>query len=152
MTRLRIFVIDPVDSTRESLAMLLADLGHEVIACSEPAFCPGYNSDCGCSLDHACADVLVISQYLPVRRGLDFMRSLLVQGCRGLTRHMLLICDPNEGDCCTQAKELGARSLQTPLDRTHLNDLLTAIAREIPPRRRLVPLEQLNLPEPASRT
>ncbi len=149
MTRLRIFVIDPVDSTRESLAMLLADLGHEVIACSEPAFCPGYNSDSGCSLDHACADVLVISQYLPKQRGLEFIRQRIIQGCRSQIRNMLLICDPNEESYCEQARELGARPLQTPLDRTHLNDLLTAIAREIPPHRRLAPLEQLKPPRRA---
>ncbi|GAB4566744.1 MAG: hypothetical protein Tsb0017_27220 [Geothermobacteraceae bacterium] len=152
MTRLRIFVVDPVASTRESLAMLLADLGHEIIACSEPSFCPGYQNGRDCTLEQACADVLVLSQYLPKQRGLEFIRQRLAKGCRGLARNMFLICDPNETTACEQARELGAQALRMPIDRSRLAEMLNVITRELPPDRRLVPLEQLNLPEPASRT
>lgn len=152
MPRLRIFVIDPFDSTRDSLALLLESLGHEVIPCSEPSFCPGYNSDSGCSQDNACADVLVLSQYLPQGRGLEFIRKRHKHGCQVQLHNMFLICDPNEGSACEQAREIGGRPLQMPLDRARLAELLEAVAREISPSRRLVPLEQLQLPRPKSKT
>ncbi len=146
MVRLRVFVIDPVESTRESLAMLLHTLGHEVIPCATPDFCPGYRSKvCACPRAHACADVLFIGQHLSGARGIDFIRQRRHGNCHGLVRNMFLVCQPWSAHEEEMARELGCRFLQTPIDQQHLDDILQQVARQTDPNRQLTPLDQLEL-------
>jgi len=55
--RLRIFIIETRDAIRESLAMHVESLGHEVIMATSADNCPHYRSDKEhCSQKNACGD------------------------------------------------------------------------------------------------
>ena len=97
--RLRVIVIEPEQTVRESLAMMVEECGHEAMAFDVPENCPFYRSEtCSCPQEHACADALLLGQHLPRLRGITLLERRLNGGCKGAAAHMALLCLPWSDD------------------------------------------------------
>ncbi|ORJ54751.1 hypothetical protein [Geothermobacter hydrogeniphilus] len=142
MEPLRVFIIEPAESMRESLALFVRNLGYEAIACSSPAVFPCIDNS-HCETDKICGDALIVGQHLPQQAGLDFIAQRLAGPCRGLVKNITLICLPWSIGDQQRAERLGCRWLETPLDLGELRAWLATIAENLPADRKLVPLTEL---------
>lgn len=141
MISLRTFIIEPVDSMRESLEIFVQGLGHEVVSCTDPELCPSYYSNlCECPQQHACADVLIVGQNLPLVSGINFIEKRIRGGCKGAVQNMALICSPWSATDRQRARDLGCRWFETPLDLKELGDWLIQVAQNTPSERKLADL------------
>lgn len=139
--RLRVFIIEPDDALRESLAMFVAECGHEVVAATAPETCPFYRNDsCVCLQEHACGDILLLGQHLPLLKGITFIERRLRGGCKGMIANVALLCRPWSDSDRRRAEALGCRYLETPLRLTELADWLQLVAQRVNPQRQLTPL------------
>lgn len=144
MEPLRVFVIESAESMRESIALFVRNLGYETFACSDPSVFPCFDSDhCQQDQPRICGDVLIVGQHLDRQSGLDFIAQRLASPCRGLAKHILLICTPWSTGVQQQAERLGCRWLETPLNLGDLRSWLADIAENLPADRKLVPLPEL---------
>jgi len=139
---LRVFVVEPYEALRDSLAMFVESLGHEVIAVEEPKGCPHYlMPDRACSQEEPCGDALVIGQNLPALKGSEFIARKVRGGCKGSVTNVAMICKPwSDGDRLC-AKEFGYQTFETPLRLSELAAWLEQVAARTPPGRNLAPLD-----------
>jgi len=144
LENLRVFIIEPAESMRESLAMFVRNLGHEVIANRDPSVFPCFSTKhCEAPEQAICGDVLIVGQHLPHQAGLDFITQRLDSSCRGLAAHMSVVCAPWSAGDQQRAAKLGCRWFETPLNLGDLQRWLEKIAADLPAGRQLVPRDEL---------
>lgn len=136
--QLRIFVVDPNDAMRESLALHIESLGHEVIAVASPDICPHYHQGFQyCSQENPCGDAIILGQDLPLLKGIDFIERRVNGGCKGAVANNAIICRPWSSEEQRRAETLGCKFFETPLRLTDVTNWLKCIEKNIPPDRRL---------------
>lgn len=139
--KLRIFIIDPNESMRESLTMHIESLGHEVIAAVSPDICPHYHEDFqSCSQQDACGDAILIGQELPLLKGIEFIERRLRGGCKGAITNNALICRPWSTAEKSRAESLGCHFFETPIQLSAITDWLKEVEQRTPPDRQLASL------------
>lgn len=140
--KLRIVVVEPEESIRESLALFLRSLGHEVMAVAEPDLCPIYHDESAtCPQENPCGDILLIGQHLPKADAFRFIQARIVAGCKGLVENMAVICGPWERDARFLGRELGCRVFRTPMKFSDLQKFVDEVASRTDPRRRLAAVD-----------
>ncbi len=83
--RLRAVIIEDEPLVRYTLEYLCGRRGYEVLAFSDPGLCPLYfRPPCPCPRGTACADLLLVDQYMPMVNGLNFVEGLRSKGCVAL--------------------------------------------------------------------
>lgn len=139
--RLRIFIIEPYEALRDSLAEFVTMLGHEAVAVVEPHACPHYAAGGQqCSRKNPCGDAMILGQMLPGMRGLELIERRIQGGCRGSVANVAMICAPWSESDSQRAKALGFRIFETPLRLEKLAIWLHEVAATTPLDRKLAPL------------
>jgi len=136
---LRIFVIDDEECIRDSLRWHLEDLGHEVITAADPSGCAVYAGH-DCARDLPCGHVLFIDEHLPKMGGLDFIAMMVERGCKGLTRHKIVMSGNVGLSARERAVRLGCRLVQKPLTLAQVDAILAEILTECDVNERLAVL------------
>lgn len=138
--RLRVYVIEPYEAIRDSLAEFIVMLGHEAVALAEPAGCPHYGGPGQrCSRETPCGDAIILGQTLPGLRGVELIERRIAGGCKGSVANVAMICEPWSEKDGRRAGELGFRIFETPLRLDEIAAWLAVVAARIPPGRRLAP-------------
>lgn len=150
--RLRVFIIEPYEALRDSLAEFVTMLGHEAVAVVEPHTCPHYAADGQqCFRQKPCADAVILGQMLPGLRGLELVERRIQGGCKGSVANVAMICAPWSERDSQRAKELGFRVFETPLRLEKLAIWLHEVAATTPLDRKLPPLPATETPFSAGR-
>ncbi len=138
---LRVFVVETYEAMRDSLAMFIESLGHEVISVEEPTGCPHYHTSEGsCSQDEPCGDALIIGQNLPTMKATEFIARKVRGGCKGSVANVAMVCKPwSDGDRLC-AKEFGYQIFEMPLRLNELAAWLEQVEARTPLGRKLAPI------------
>lgn len=136
--KLRILIIDDETCIRESLAIYLTDLGHEVFIADRPEPC---HLDCPviCADNAYCADLLLIDHNMPGENGLDFILGQKERGCRLPTSHQVLISGVITPELKATLAELGCQVLHKPFSLDRLDQILSEVSAGTAPERLLSP-------------
>lgn len=124
--KLRILIIDDEECIRESLAMYLTDLGHEVVTACDPTQCPVYDGAC-CTQAVACADVILIDQNMPECKGLDFIKWQASRGCRASIRNKVIMSGMVTKELLQEARQIGCQIIQKPFHFGALDEFLNEV-------------------------
>jgi len=135
---LRILIIDDERCIRDSLAIYLTDLGHDVYVSENPSFCSVANK-CLCEQTYPCADILLIDQNMPTCKGLEFIREQSLLGCKLQPHHQIIMSGTVSPDMIQDAKELSCQIVQKPFSLAQLEQLIKNLSTNINPNRQLSP-------------
>ena len=79
----RAFVFDDEEAIRHILGVILNARGYEVLDFSDPGLCPLYHAtECRCSQDQACGDLIISDINMPNIDGLEFVKRQKEIGCK----------------------------------------------------------------------
>ena len=135
--RFRAVIIDDEPSVRQSLEYLCARRGYEVLAFPDPGLCPLYVSPpCPCPRGIACADLLLVDQYMLEVDGLDFVAGLRAKGCAGL--QIAAISGAWPPAARARAVGLSCRLLRKPFELPELFAWFDSVEAQVDPRRLLL--------------
>lgn len=137
-SRLRILIIDDEECIRDSLALHLSELGHEVLTCDKPEGCPAY-FDHPCEEAGACADVLFVDYDMPGVDGLSCLRQLTRHGCHTLPPNRILMTRSTTPELIEKTGKMGCRIVKKPLHLAEIEKLVNRARAFIPEGRRLSP-------------
>ena len=140
--KLRIIVLDMDESIRNLITLVAQKKGHEVIALSEPIVCPLYSDlDCCCSQEHACGDLMIISNRMAKMSGLKLIKKQLDGRCKGSTKNKLVLSSSVRKDReFSFAKELGCKVLMKPFKVSEVSAWIDECEMKIDPKRKLADL------------
>ena len=139
--QLRVLIIETSDAMRDSIAIHIESLGHEVITASSAEMCPHYHEDNqACRQENACGDVIILGQELPATTGIDYIERRLAGGCRGAAANNAIICRPWSHNEQRRADALGCRFFETPILLAEITVWLKDIEARTPVERTLTPL------------
>jgi CheY-like chemotaxis protein len=112
--RLRVVVVDDEEMIRSLTSSVLEARGYEVIACSEPLFCPIYlDSRCSCPQHQPCCDIIITDINMPNMTGLEFIENQKKNGCK--VPNMAIMSGAWTEAEIDQAKGLNCRIFNKPL-------------------------------------
>jgi DNA-binding response OmpR family regulator len=135
--QLRAVIIDDEPSVRQSLEYLCARRGYEVLTFPGPGHCPLYVSPpCPCPRGTACADLLLVDQYMLEVDGLGFIAGLRTKGCVGLQIAALSGAWPPAAR--VRAIGLGCRLFRKPFELPELFAWFDSVEAQVEPRRVLL--------------
>lgn len=121
--KLRIMIIDDEECIRDSLAIHLSSLGHEVFTFEMPEKCPAFNAH-NCHLKGPCADIVFVDHNMPGTSGLDYLKRLRHHGCLVMPPHRIMMT----GDVTPALEEeilrMGGQIVQKPLRFDTLEEII----------------------------
>jgi DNA-binding response OmpR family regulator len=140
--KLRVIVLDMDESIRNLITLIAQKKGHEVIALSEPIVCPLYSDlDCCCSQEHACGDLMIISNRMTKMSGLKLIKKQLEGGCKGASQNKLVLStSPMEEEVFSFANQLGCKLIMEPFKVAEISKWIDECEMKIDPNRRLADL------------
>ena len=140
--KLRVIVLDMDESIRNLITLIAQKKGHEVIALSEPIVCPLYSDlDCCCSQEHACGDLMIISNRMAKMSGLKLIKKQLEGGCKGASQNKLVLStSPMEDEVFSFANQLGCKLIMEPFKVSEISKWIDECEKKIDPNRRLADL------------
>ena len=114
---LKILLIEDDNTIRFLLEQYLKDLGHTVYSFvnTEAA-----SSFCRCLNGSSCADIIITDNQLPGTTGLEYIESLLKNGCSGRVQNIAIASGSWSIEEFNRALDLGCKVLQKPF---HLHEL-----------------------------
>lgn len=124
----RILIVDDEACIRESLQIYLSEQGHDVQTAESPQYCSGGDGR-GCRQASACADVLLIDQWMPGMTGIDYLEQRREWHCRSVGQHIALMSASLSDDVRSRATRLGSKLFQKPLRFDELEQWLATLAR-----------------------
>lgn len=141
--RLRVVVLEDEEFIRALISSALEDRGYEVIACSEPLFCPIYlDSNCQCPQHQPCCDVIITDVNMPNITGLEFIEHQRKKGCKV---PCIAIMSGSWTDAeLEQAKGLACNLFKKPFRIDVINKYLDECERNIAPDRTLSDFPYMN--------
>lgn len=128
--KMKAVVIDDDQSARTFLSTVLARRGYQVTAFERAADSRLIQCMQGsCSNMEHCPDVIICDNHLPTMSGVEFVETLLGNGCS--CRHIALVTgrDLDEADMIRVAR-YGTRFFTKPLELVHLHDWLSRVEAE----------------------
>ena len=140
--KLRIIVLDMDESIRNLITLIAQKKGHEVIALSEPIVCPLYSDlDCCCSQEHACGDLMIISNRMAKMPGLKLIKKQLEGGCKGASQNKLVLSTSvRKSREFAFAKDLGCKLIMEPFKVSEISAWIDECEKRIDPNRKLADL------------
>ncbi|GBE02541.1 sensor histidine kinase RcsC [bacterium BMS3Abin08] len=134
--RLRVVVVDDDELIRSLTSSALESRGYEVIACSEPLFCPVYlDRKCPCPQNQLCCDVIITDINMPNMTGLEFIENQRKNGCK--VPYMAIMSGSWTDAELEQAKSLGCHVFRKPLSIDVFDEWLDECEKSIDPNRKL---------------
>ena len=135
-------MLDMDESIRNLITLIAQKKGHEVIALSEPIVCPLYSDlDCCCSQEHACGDLMIISNRMTKMSGLKLIKKQLEGGCKGASQNKLVLStSPMEEEVFSFANQLGCKLIMEPFKVAEISKWIDECEMKIDPNRRLADL------------
>ncbi len=125
---LMVFVFDDEEDIRDVLTLFLQERGYKVKTFSDPL---GFNTRCSCSQGERCGDILITDQNMPGLTGLELIKQLIRNGCRGIVRHMAVISGSWTEEALREAKKLGCKILNKPFNIEELYNWLDECEKSI---------------------
>jgi len=140
--KLRIIVLDMDEDIRDLVSLIASKKGHEVVSLPEPLICPLYsNSECCCSQELACGDLMIISNRMAKMSGLNLIKKQLEGRCKGATKNKLVLSSSVRKDReFSFAKELGCKVLMKPFKVSEVSAWIDECEMKIDPKRKLADL------------
>lgn len=140
--KLRIFVFDLDNSLRDLLTIVIRKKGHEVLAFPEPSACPLYSdSDCNCTQEYACGDLMIIDSRMLKISTIEFIRKQMDQGCKGATQNKLVLSTTGSQEKELQlAEKMGFKLMKKPFSLKDISDWIDECEKRIDPNRKLAEL------------
>ena len=124
---MHILIIDDEECIRDSLAIYLEDLGHQVTVADNPFNCRVASHGC-CDQPFPCADVLLIDQNMPGMQGTEFIRLQNERGCKASVACKMIMSGKVTSELADEAQALGCRIIQKPFSLTVLDQFLQEAA------------------------
>jgi CheY-like chemotaxis protein len=132
----RVLVFEDSDILRSALKHLLEELGYEAFVFSNPGLCPVYDSvNHNCTLNHACADIIISDVNMPVQTGLELMKVRKQKGCK-IKYRALMSGDWSDPDL-QHAQELGCHVFHKPFNLKEMIQWLDDCCERLDPEREL---------------
>ena len=132
----RVLVFEDSDILRSALKHLLNGFGYEVFAFSNPGLCPVDDSaNLNCTLDHACADIVISDENMPIQTGLEHMKVRKQKGCK--IKYRVLMSGDWSGPDLQHAQELGCHIFHKPFNLREMIQWLDDCCERIDPEREL---------------
>lgn len=144
--KLRIVVLDMDKSNRDLVSIIARNKGHEVLACSEPVFCPHYSDlECSCLQDYACGDLMIIDNRMSKMSGLDLIKKQIEGGCKGAVQNKLILSTAGTKEELRFAKELGCKIINKPFKLEEISKWIDECEKKIDPNRKLADLGEITI-------
>ena len=116
--KLRIMVLEQNQVLRELLQTYFSELGHDVLAFSDPTVCPFYgkrlDEPCFCHEISPCADVVLADFNVPNINALDFLTLQQRRGCKVLDANKAVMSASMTKALTTAIEELGCHYIEKP--------------------------------------
>ncbi len=141
--RLRVVVVDDDEFIRSLISSALESRGYEVIACSEPLFCPIYlDCKCPCPKHQPCCDIIITDIKMPNMTGLEFIENQRKHGCK--VPYMAIMSGSWADTELEQAESLACHVFKKPFRIDEINKWLDECEKSIDPSRKLSDLPYRN--------
>ncbi len=113
-TKIRIILLDDLDSIRISLSKFLEKYGYEVFSFSSPMICPlQLEPECRCTDNQTCTDFIITDLDMPGMSGLKFIQNQRNKNCK--CRHIALMSGFWTEEKMDHADELKCKIFMKPL-------------------------------------
>ena len=131
--KLRITVLDIDESIRKLITMIAEGKGHEVIARTEPDTCPLYLDDeQSCTKEHACTDLLIISNRMMKMSGPKLISRQLDHGCKCSSQNKLVLSTTTRKTReYAFAEKLGFKVIMKPFRVSEISDWIDECEKRI---------------------
>jgi two-component system chemotaxis sensor kinase CheA len=121
--KIRALVFEDDGTLRYVVKCVLDGRGYEVMAFENPAACPLLKAhECRCDSDEMCADIIVSDVDMPQLSGLEFVKAQKEKGCKIV--NIGLMSGHWSEEQLKQARELGCKTFEKPLDIAEFNHWL----------------------------
>ncbi len=141
--RLRVVILDDDELVRSLISSALENRGYEVIACSEPLFCPIYlDYNCQCPQHQACCDVIITDINMPNVTGLEFIENQRKKGCK--VPYIAIMSGSWTEAELDQVKRLGCNLFKKPFAIDEINKYMDECERSLEPDRELSDFPYMN--------
>jgi FixJ family two-component response regulator len=114
MRQRRAIIIDDDLTVLNVLRIYFELRKYEVITCSEPVRCPGYDDNKQCDNRRPCCDVLITDYRMPCVTGIDLLQAQSRMGCSLSARNKLIMSGTVDDKLIEAVKELGCSFLRKP--------------------------------------
>jgi CheY-like chemotaxis protein len=142
--KIRAFVLDDDEAIRSLISYILEERGYEVLSYSEPLFCPVYlDSKCPCPMKYVCGDIFITDINMPNITGLEFLENQMRNDCKATVQNMAVMSGAWTDTQLEQAKKLGCRIFEKPLNFEEVSKWLDECEKRIEPDRKLINLQEL---------
>ena len=132
----RVLIFEENEMLRSTLEAILEEFGYEVFTFSNHRLCPVYDSiNYKCTLDHACADIIISDVDMPTKTGLELMKDRKKKGCK--IKYRGLISGEWTDSSLKYAQELRCGVFYKPFDFEELLQWLDDCSKQITPYRKL---------------
>jgi DNA-binding response OmpR family regulator len=134
--KIRALVFEDDNTLRYVVKCALDARGYEVMVFENPAECALLkNHDCRCESNEVCADIMVSDVDMPEVSGLEFAKTQTRKGCKIVS--IGLMSGRWSEPQLKEARELGCKTFEKPLDIGELNHWLDECELRIPKDRML---------------
>ncbi|MFH0909403.1 MAG: response regulator [bacterium] len=134
--RPRVLIFDDDPLIRQMLWAVCDRRGYEVFTFPDPGLCPlDAKGQCPCESGTSCTDIIISDLEMPCVKGLDFVETLLGNGCH--CRHIALMSGAWSDHNVARARELGCKLFAKPFPISEITEWLVQVERALSPDRQL---------------
>ena len=134
--KLRVLIFDDDGEIRQLLWTLSDRRGYEVFTFPDPGLCPLHGADtCPCSVNEACADVIISDVKMIDVDGIEFIKGLKEKGCR--CQHIALMSGAWTEQDISSANQIGVKLFKKPFELKQLIEWFEEIEKSIDEDRKL---------------
>jgi len=114
LPKIRIILLDDLDSIRNSLSKLLTLSGYEVFSFPSPMICPlQLEPECRCNENQTCTDIIITDLDMPGMSGLKFIQNQKTKNCK--CKHIALMSGLWTEEKLNRADELSCKIFIKPV-------------------------------------
>ena len=125
--KVRAVVIDDLDYCRDLLACFLVEQGYQVESYASAKSSSVCSRKGGrCPSEHACADLLLTDNKMPLLTGIEFVEDQAANGCKLVAGKKAILSGSWTDEELEKARALGCKTFEKPYNLQALNDWLNA--------------------------
>lgn len=136
LTKIRIILLDDLDSIRNSLSKFFTLSGYEVFSFSSPMICPlQLEPECRCIENQTCTDIIITDLDMPGMSGLNFIQNQKNKNCK--CEHIALMSGLWTEEKLNHADELRCKIFTKPVLPNDILGWIKDVTNKIDPDREL---------------